>query len=71
MTTEVISVGDELGIMLPSVALKHLNVEIGDTVYITVQPNGIHLSVIEPRTLDAMNRVMHEHREVLKKLAES
>jgi antitoxin component of MazEF toxin-antitoxin module len=48
-TTEVISVGDQLGIIPPPEALKHLNVGPGDTLYLTVQSNSIYLSVIEPK----------------------
>jgi antitoxin component of MazEF toxin-antitoxin module len=45
----VISVGDQLGIIPPPEALKHLNVGPGDTLYLTVQSNSIYLSVIEPK----------------------
>ncbi|MBS1800343.1 MAG: AbrB/MazE/SpoVT family DNA-binding domain-containing protein [Acidobacteria bacterium] len=70
-TVEVIGVGDGLGIILPPESLKHPNVEVGDTLYVTVKPNGIHLSAIEPKTLEAMNRVMYKNRDVLKRLADS
>ena len=70
-TVDVIRVGEELGIILPPETLKHLNVQVGDSLYITEQSDGIRLSVVEPETLDAMKRVMRENRETLKKLADS
>ena len=70
-TVEVIRVGEELGIILPPETLKHLNVQVGDTLYITEQPDGIHLSAVEPEALDAMKRVMRKNRDVLKMLADS
>ncbi|QNI36911.1 AbrB/MazE/SpoVT family DNA-binding domain-containing protein [Edaphobacter albus] len=68
---KIISIGDELGVVLPPESLKHLNVRVGDTLYLTEQANGIHLSSIEPEMRKAISCVMREHRDVLKRLADT
>ncbi len=63
-----------LGIELPESVLGHLNVGVGDVLWVTTGPDGIKLSRMKPediRTIKAGRRVMRKHREVLKKLADS
>jgi putative addiction module antidote len=70
---KVTTVGNSVGIVLPREILNRLHVEKGDTLYITESPDGVHLSAYDERfarNLDAMERIMRENRDVLKKLAE-
>lgn len=70
---KITTVGNSVGIVLPKEVLSHLHVEKGDTLYISEAPDGVRLSPYNAefsRKLDAMERVMRENRDVLKKLAE-
>jgi putative addiction module antidote len=70
---KITTVGNSVGIVLPKEVLGRLHVEKGDTVYITDAPDGVRLSPYDPefsRTLEVMEQVMRENRDVLRKLAE-
>ncbi|MDE1176889.1 MAG: AbrB/MazE/SpoVT family DNA-binding domain-containing protein [Edaphobacter sp.] len=72
-TAKVISIGNSIGIVLPKEIAARLHVEKGDTVYLSENPDGVHLSVYDEalaRKLDAMEQVMRENRDVLRRLAE-
>jgi putative addiction module antidote len=71
--TKIIAIGNSAGIILPKETLARLNVEKGDTVYITEGPSGISLLPYDPEfsvQMEAARIVMRENRDVLKKLAE-
>jgi putative addiction module antidote len=71
--TKIIAIGNSAGIILPKETLARLNVEKGDTVYITEGPGGISLLPYDPEfsvQMEAARIVMRENRDVLKKLAE-
>jgi putative addiction module antidote len=70
---KVTTIGNSVGIVLPKEVLNRLHVEKGDMVYITDSPEGVHLSPYNAglaQKLDALEQVMRENRDVLKKLAE-
>lgn len=70
---KVTTVGSSVGIVLPKEILNRLHVEKGDTIYITDSPDGVRLTAYDAefaRNLDAMEQVMRENRDVLKRLAE-
>jgi putative addiction module antidote len=70
---KVISIGNSIGIILPKEVASRLRVEKGDTVYITDSPDGVRLSAYDDslaQKLDAMEQVMRENRDVLRRLAE-
>ncbi len=72
-TAKVIAIGNSIGIILPKEIASRLHVEKGDTLFITESPNGVRLSPYNDsfaRKIDAMEQVMRENRDVLKKLAE-
>lgn len=72
-TVKVTTVGNSVGIVLPKEILNRLHVEKGDTLYLTESPDGIRISAYDPnlaKKLDAMESVMRENRDVLKKLAQ-
>jgi putative addiction module antidote len=70
---KITTIGSSVGIVLPKEILGYLHVEKGDTVYLTVSPDGIRISpydVTFAQKVDALEQVMRENRDVLKKLAE-
>jgi len=70
---KVTTVGNSVGIVLPREILDQLQVEKGDTLYITAAPDGVRLtpfSVDLATKLEVAERIMRENREVLRKLAE-
>ena len=72
-TAKVIAIGNSVGIVLPKEVLARLNVEKGDTIYLTESPQGISLSPHDEqfmKKLEASERVMRKYRDALKKLAE-
>jgi antitoxin component of MazEF toxin-antitoxin module len=42
MTTKMIAVGDGLGVILPNEMLARLKVAIGDSVFLSESPSGLH-----------------------------
>lgn len=70
---KITTVGNSVGVILPKEVLARLRVEKGDTVYVTETPKGIEISAFDERfarQMEAGERVMRKHRDVLKKLAE-
>ena len=70
---KVTTIGNSVGIVLPKEVLSRLHVEKGDVLYITDSPEGVHLSPYSAafaQKLEALEHVMRENRDVLKKLAE-
>ena len=47
-TVQLVQVGDELGIELPSEVLARLALELGDTLYLTDTGSALRLSVDDP-----------------------
>jgi putative addiction module antidote len=72
-TVKITTIGNSVGIVLPKEVLNRLHVEKGDTLFITEAPDGVRLSpynVTFAQKLEALEHVMRENRDVLKKLAE-
>lgn len=72
-TAKVLTVGSSAGIVLTKEVLAHLNVQKGDTLYISNTPDGIMLTPYDPEfaaQMEAGRRVMRKHRDVLRKLAQ-
>jgi putative addiction module antidote len=70
---KITTIGNSVGIVLPKEVLNRLHVEKGDTLYVTDSPGGVQLSPYNTafaQKLDALEQVMRENRDVLKKLAE-
>ena len=73
LTTQVISIGDGLGIILPPEAVQKLNVVSGDQVQLIDAPNGIELRRVDEELADqlrAVDQVMREDDEALRRLAD-
>jgi putative addiction module antidote len=72
-TVKITTVGNSAGIVLPKEILSHMNVQKGDTLYVTTTRDGIQLVPYEESfavQMDAARDVMRENRDVLRKLAE-
>jgi putative addiction module antidote len=72
-TVKVIPVGNSSGVILPKETLARLNLQRGDTLYITEGPEGIRLSPFDEefaRQMEAAREIMRENRDVLQRLAE-
>jgi len=70
---KITTVGNSAGIVLPKEFLSHMNVEKGDTLFVTKTRDGIQLVPYEESfaaQMEAAREVMRENRDVLRKLAE-
>ncbi|MCP4707519.1 MAG: AbrB/MazE/SpoVT family DNA-binding domain-containing protein [Planctomycetes bacterium] len=72
-TLKVTTVGNSVGVVLPKEILSKLRVTKGDTLYVLETPDGVELTRYHPdfaRQMDLAKGVMHENRDVLRKLGE-
>jgi putative addiction module antidote len=70
---KITTVGNSAGIVLPKEILSHMNMQKGDSLYVTKTSDGIHLAPYDDSfatQMSAAREVMREHRDVLRKLAE-
>jgi putative addiction module antidote len=70
---KITTVGNSTGIVLPKEVLAELNVEKGDSLYISSAPDGVKLTAYDEafsEQMKALNYVMRKHRDVLRRLAE-
>lgn len=69
----VTKIGNSMGVILPKEILAKLRVGKGDRLYVTETPDGISITPFDAdfaRTMEVAERVMREHRDVLRRLAE-
>jgi putative addiction module antidote len=72
-TTKIIAIGNSSGVILPKETMARLNIQRGDTLYVTEGPQGIRLVRFDQefaRQMDAAREIMRENRDVLQRLAE-
>jgi putative addiction module antidote len=72
-SVKVTTVGSSTGIVLPKELLTKLNIQKGDTLYVTETPDGVQLSPYNEefaKTMDVAQDVMRRYRDTLRKLAE-
>lgn len=70
---KITTVGNSAGIVLPKELLSHMNVEKGDTLFVSKTPDGIQLVPYQESLavqMEAAREIMRENRDVLRKLAE-
>ena len=70
---KIIAIGNSSGVILPKETLARMNVEKGDTLYLTEGPQGIRLVPFDEEfatQMDAAREIMRENRDVLQRLAE-
>jgi putative addiction module antidote len=71
-TLKIRKVGNSLGTTFPKEVLQQLNVEEGDTVYVTQMPDGIKLTAYDPnfaKAMEAYRTVSHKYKNALRELA--
>ncbi len=65
-------IGNSVGVILPKETLARLNLEKGDSLFLSDSANGINLSPYDP-VFDAQmteaRRIMKKRRDVLRELA--
>jgi putative addiction module antidote len=69
---KVTTVGSSTGAVLPKEVLSRLNIEKGDSLFLTDAPDGYRITPYNPdfeRQMTLVRRVMNERRNVLKELA--
>lgn len=67
------AIGNSTGVILPKEILDRLRVARGDELMVLETPGGITLTPFDPefaRQMDAAEKVMHEDRDLLRRLAE-
>jgi putative addiction module antidote len=70
---KITTVGNSAGIVLSKEHLSHMNVQKGDSLFVTKTADGIHLVPYDPefaRQMEIGHKIMREYRDVLRKLAE-
>ena len=70
---KIISIGNSNGVILPKETLARLNVQKGDTLYLTESPDGMRLVPYDEefaRQMEVAREIMRENRDVLQRLAE-
>jgi putative addiction module antidote len=73
MKLKVTAIGNSAGVILPKELLARLRVEKGDELYAVETPDGVRLTTYDPvfaAQMDVAERIMHEHRDLLRKLAQ-
>jgi putative addiction module antidote len=70
---KITQIGNSVGVILPKEILAKMNLEKGDTVYLTEAANGgFNLSPYDDefeRQMEAARRIMKKRRNVLRELA--
>jgi putative addiction module antidote len=72
LALKITKIGNSSGLLLPKEAMARLQVEPGDTVYLTDSPDGFRLTPCDPdfeRRSVIMRRVARKRRNVLRELA--
>ena len=72
-TVKITSIGNSAGIILPKEILALLNVDKGDTLFVTRTPNGVEFTSYDSklaRQMEIGRKIMRENRDALRKLAE-
>lgn len=74
MTTLTIrKIGNSEGVILPKEVLARMHVKEGDQLFVTETPDGFSVRSYDPvfeRQMTIAEEIMHEDRDVLRKLAE-
>ncbi|MCR6687397.1 AbrB/MazE/SpoVT family DNA-binding domain-containing protein [Pseudoxanthomonas sp.] len=73
MKLKITTIGNSAGVILPKELLARLRVDKGDELHALETPDGIRLTVYDPKLaaqMDVAERIMREDRQVLHKLAQ-
>ena len=64
--------GNSMGVLMPKEVLLRLNLDKGDTIFLTESPDGFHLTPYDAefeKQMEVAKKVMKEDRDILKALA--
>ena len=73
MKLKITTIGNSAGGILPKELLARLRLEKGDELHALETPDGIRLTKYDPEfaaQMEVAERVMREHRDLLRKLAQ-
>ncbi|MBP7368019.1 MAG: AbrB/MazE/SpoVT family DNA-binding domain-containing protein [Pseudoxanthomonas sp.] len=73
MKLKITTIGNSAGVILPKELLARLRLEKGDELHALETPDGIRLTKYDPEfaaQMEVAERVMREHRDLLRKLAQ-
>jgi putative addiction module antidote len=73
MSLKITKVGNSAAIILPKEVLAQLRAALGDTLYATETPHGIHLTPTNPdfeAKMAKAEKIMREDRDILHVLAQ-
>lgn len=71
-TLKLIQIGNSVGAIFPKEVLAQLRSEKGDTLHVTVSPDGVTLSPYDPgfeKQMEVARGIMKKRRAVLRELA--
>jgi putative addiction module antidote len=69
---KLVQIGNSVGVVLPKEVLARLDVDRGDTVFLTDSPNGMRITTTNPAFESQMKvarELMRKRRDVLAELA--
>jgi putative addiction module antidote len=70
---KITTVGNSAGIVLPKEVLSHMNVQKGDSLYLTKTPEGFLIGAYDEEfaaKMEVAERVIGKYRDALRRLAE-
>jgi putative addiction module antidote len=72
LSLKIRRVGNSLGVIIPTEALKALQVEEGSTLFLTEAPDGFRVTPYDPdfeKAMKSAEKVMRRYRNALRELA--
>lgn len=73
MKLKITTIGNSAGVILPKDVLARLRLQKGDELHALETPDGVRLTVFDPKLaaqMDVAEKIMREDRAVLHKLAQ-
>jgi len=70
---KITTVGNSAGIVLPKEVLSHMNVQKGDSLYLTKTPGGFQIGPYDEEfaaKMEAAERIISKYRDAFRRLAE-
>lgn len=70
---KITTVGNSAGIVLPKEILSHMNVQKGDSIYLTKTPGGFQITPYDEEfaaKMEVAERVIGKYRDTFRRLAE-
>lgn len=72
MALKIRKLGNSMGVVIPREVLVRLNVEMGDTIFLTESPDGFHITAYDEefeKQMKIARKIMKEDRDILRALA--